>query len=105
VPRISSAALTCKVAFSLNRAGNPAHPNHQHHLASHREWATQQDRNQVMDPGEQAHGARFMIRGRGSNFTVAFAAVLADAGILDGALQHPTPRMNAIAERWIGGCP
>ena len=45
------------------------------------EWTTQQARNLLMDLGEQAHRARFMIRDRGSNFTAAFNAVLADAGI------------------------
>ena len=57
-----------------------------------------------MDLGEQAHRARFMIRDRGSNFTVAFDAVLADAGIRTVLCNIQTPRMNAIAERWIGGC-
>jgi transposase InsO family protein len=43
-----------------------------------------------------------MIRDRGSNFTAAFDAVLAGAGIKLCSVR--TPRMNAIAERWIGGC-
>ena len=68
------------------------------------EWTTQQARNLVMDLGEQAHRARFMIRDRGSNFTTAFDAVLADAGIRTVLCNIQTPRMNAIAERWIGGC-
>ena len=34
-----------------------------------------------MDLGEQADQVKFMIRDRGSNFTAAFDAVLADAGI------------------------
>jgi len=34
-----------------------------------------------MDLGEQAHRVKFMIRDRRSNFTAAFDAVLADAGI------------------------
>jgi transposase len=68
------------------------------------EWATQQARNLVMDLGEQAHRTRFMIRDRGSNFTDAFDAVLADAGIRTVLCNIQTPRMNAIAERWIGGC-
>ena len=45
-----------------------------------------------------------MIRDRGSNFTAAFDAVLADAGIRTVLCNIWTPRMNAIAERWIGGC-
>ena len=68
------------------------------------DWTTQQARNLVMDLGEQAHRARFMIRDRGSNFTAAFDAVLADAGIRTVLCNVRTPRMNAIAERWIGGC-
>jgi hypothetical protein len=57
-----------------------------------------------MDLGEQAHRVKFMIRDRGSNFTTAFEAVLADAGIRTVLCNVRTPRMNAIAERWIGGC-
>jgi transposase len=67
-------------------------------------WTTQQARNLIMDLGEQADQARFMIRDRGSNFTTAFDAVLADAGIRTVLCNIQTPRMNAIAERWIGGC-
>ena len=40
-----------------------------------------------------------MIRDRGSNFTTAFNAVLADAGIRTVLCNVRTPRMNAIAER------
>jgi transposase InsO family protein len=45
-----------------------------------------------------------MIRDRGSNFTTAFDAVLADAGVRTVLCRIQTPRMNAITERWIGGC-
>ena len=45
-----------------------------------------------------------MIRDRGSNYTAAFDAVLASAGIRTALCNARTPRMNAIAERWIGGC-
>ena len=68
------------------------------------EWTTQQARNLLMDLGDEAHRAKFMIRDRGSNFTAAFDAVLADAGIRTVLCNVRTPRMNVIAERWIGGC-
>jgi putative transposase len=68
------------------------------------EWTTQQARNLMMELGEQADRVKFMIRDRGSNFTTAFDAVLADAGIRTVLCSVRTPRMNAIAERWIGGC-
>jgi putative transposase len=68
------------------------------------QWTTQQARNLIMDIGNQTHRVRFMIRDRGSNFTPAFDAVLADAGIRTVLCNVRTPRMNAIAERWIGGC-
>ena len=45
------------------------------------EWTIQQARNLMMDLGEHADRVKFMIRDRGSNFTTAFNAVLADAGI------------------------
>ena len=67
-------------------------------------WTAQQARNLLMDLGEQTHRVSFMIRDRGSNFTTAFDAVLADAGIQTVLCNIRTPRMNAIAERWIGGC-
>ena len=57
-----------------------------------------------MDLGEQGHRVKFMIRDRGSNYTAAFDAVLAGAGIRTVLCNVRTPRMNAIAERWIGGC-
>ena len=45
-----------------------------------------------------------MIRDRGPDFTASFDAILADAGIRTVLCNVRTPRMNAIAERWIGGC-
>jgi putative transposase len=68
------------------------------------QWTAQQARNLLMDLSEQADRAKFMIRDRGSNFTSAFDAVLADAGIRTVLCNVRTPRMNAITERWIGGC-
>ena len=68
------------------------------------EWTAQQARNLIMDLGEQTRRAKFMIRDRGSNFTATFDAVLAGAGIRTVLCNVQTPRMNAITERWIGGC-
>ena len=68
------------------------------------EWTAQQARNLIMDLGEQVHQVKSMIRDRGSNYTAAFDAALADAGIRTVLCNVRTPRMNAIAERWIGGC-
>jgi putative transposase len=67
-------------------------------------WTAQQARNLIVDLGDEAHRVKFMIRDRGSNFTAAFDTVLADAGIRTVLCNVRTPRMNAIAERWIGGC-
>jgi putative transposase len=44
-------------------------------------WTAQQARTLLMDLREQPHRVKFMIRDRGSNFTAAFDAVLADPGI------------------------
>ena len=68
------------------------------------EWTAQQARNLLMDLGEQADRVRFMIRDCGPDFTAAFDAVLADASIRTVLCNVRTPRMNAITERWIGGC-
>ena len=67
-------------------------------------WTAQQARNLLMDLGEQTQRVKFMIRDRGSNFTDIFDAILAGAGIRTVLCNVRTPRMNAIAERWIGGC-
>ena len=67
-------------------------------------WTTQQARNLLMDLGDHAGRVKFMIRDRGSNFTATFDAVLADADIRTVLCNVRTPRMNAITERWIGGC-
>ena len=58
------------------------------------EWTTQQARNLLIDLGEQANRAKFMIRDRGSNFTTTFDAVLADADIQTVLCNIRTPRMT-----------
>jgi transposase len=67
------------------------------------EWTTQQARNLLVDLGGQADRMKCMIRDRGPCFTAAFDAVLA-SGIRTVLCNVRTPRMNATAERWIGGC-
>jgi transposase len=68
------------------------------------DWAAQRARNLLMDLSEQAHQVKFMIGDRGPDFTAAFGAVLADAGIRAVLCDVAAPRMNAIAGRWIRGC-
>jgi len=55
------------------------------------EWTAYQARNLLMDLGEQAHRVKFTIRDPGSNFTAAFDAVLADAGIRTVLCNVATP--------------
>ena len=65
-------------------------------------WTTQVARNLLMELGERAEGVKFLIRDRGGQFTDAFDAVFADAGIR--AIKSPAqaPNANAICERMIG---
>jgi len=62
-------------------------------------WTVQQARNLLMDLGE--HAARFLIRDRAGQFTGAFDAVLAAAGIEVAKIPPRSPRANAYAGRWV----
>ena len=66
------------------------------------DWTVQQARNLALTLGERFENNRFLIRGRGSNFTTSFDAVFQATGtrILRSAIQ--APRMNAICERLVG---
>ena len=64
-------------------------------------WTAQQARNLLMDLGEHADRFKFMIRDRAGQFTGAFDAVLAGAGIEVVKIPPRSPRANAYAERWV----
>ncbi|MGC9671091.1 integrase core domain-containing protein [Planosporangium sp. 12N6] len=65
------------------------------------DWTTQAARNLLMDLGDHAKQFRFLIRDRAGQFTAAFDAVLADAGITNCKIPSRSPRANAYAERFV----
>jgi hypothetical protein len=67
-------------------------------------WVVQQARNLLMDLGDAGTRAKFVLHDRDASFTQAFDAVFQTAGsrVIRSAVQ--APRMNSIAERWIGSC-
>jgi transposase InsO family protein len=66
------------------------------------DWTVQQARNLALAPGERLENMRFLIRGRGSNFTQSFDAVFEAAGIRILRTAVQAPRMNATCERLLG---
>jgi transposase InsO family protein len=64
-------------------------------------WTAQAARNFLMDLGERAVEFTVLLRDRGGQFTDAFDAVLAGAGVEVVKAPPRCPRANAYAERWI----
>jgi transposase InsO family protein len=64
-------------------------------------WTTQQARNLLLDLGERTAAFRYLVRDRAGQFTAAFDAVPADAGIDVVRIPPRSPRANAYAERFV----
>jgi putative transposase len=68
-------------------------------------WTTQQARNLLLDLGDRTATISCLVRDRAGQFTGAFDAVLADAGITVLKIPPRCPRANAHAERWRANRP
>lgn len=68
-------------------------------------WATQCARNFLMRLDDtRAAGIRYLIRDNAGYFTEGFDAVFTAIGARVAPILPGVPRMNAIAERWVGSC-
>ncbi|MFD4552367.1 integrase core domain-containing protein [Streptomyces sp. NPDC058251] len=68
-------------------------------------WATQQARNLLMSLDDaRTAGIRYLIRDNAGYFTEGCDAVFTTVGARVVPVLPGVPRMNAIAERWVGSC-
>jgi transposase InsO family protein len=74
----------------LGSTGNPDGP-----------WTTQQARNLLADLGYRSSNFQFLIRDRAGQFTSAFDAVFAHAGIRVVKIPPRRPQANGYAERFV----
>jgi putative transposase len=63
-------------------------------------WTTQQARNLLIDIDDRATAFRFLVRDRAGQYTAAFDAGLAGAGIDTVKIPPRCPRANCFAERF-----
>jgi putative transposase len=63
---------------------------------------TQQIRNVVMDLGDHVTQFRFLVRDRAGQFAASFGAVLVEVGIQVVWIPPRCPRVNCVAERFVG---
>ncbi|MFE6806290.1 integrase core domain-containing protein [Streptomyces sp. NPDC057681] len=69
------------------------------------QWDTQQARNLLMSLDDtHTAGIRYLIRDNAGYFTEGFDAVFTAVGARVVPILPGVPRMNAIAERWVGSC-
>ena len=64
-------------------------------------WTTQQARNLLADLGDRAASFSYLVRDHAGQFTTAFDAVLADAGIDVVRIPARCPQANGYAERFV----